>query len=243
MSTDMSIERDLEGWTLAFDLDGTLVETAPDLVGTLNRMLVKEGLPPVAAEGARKLIGGGARAMLVHGFEQAGAPAAQAERPELFEAFIADYIEHIADESAPYEGVVETLEALAARGAVLVVVTNKLSHLSETLLDRLDLTRHFAAIVGPDKVSAKKPNGAHLIEAVTLVGGDAKRAIMVGDAAPDIGSARDAGLPVIGVTFGYTPIPMEDLEPDVIVDAFEDIEEAVDMIVTEHYVGLALWGG
>ncbi|WP_409020682.1 HAD-IA family hydrolase [Brevundimonas vesicularis] len=236
----MSIERDLEGWTIAFDLDGTLVDSAPDLVGTLNRMLVSQGLPTVPAEGAQKLIGGGARALLAHGFEAVGADPERARDPALFEAFIADYIDHIADESVPFEGAHETLENLSQRGARLVVVTNKLTNLSEMLLGKLDLTRHFAAIVGADKVSAKKPSGTHLLEAVKLVGGDEKRVIMVGDASPDIGTARDAGLPVIGVTFGYTPVPMEELEPDVIVDAFEDIEEAVDMIVVEHYVNMAV---
>lgn len=236
----MSTERDLEGWTIAFDLDGTLVESAPDLVGTLNRMLVKEGLPEVPAEGARKLIGGGARALLAHGFEAVGADPERAKDQVLFDAFIADYIEHIADESVPFEGVHETLEAFAERGAIMIVVTNKLTDLSETLLGKLDLTRHFKAIVGPDKVSAKKPSSAHLIEAVALAGGDPKKVIMVGDAAPDIGTARDAGLPVIGVSFGYTPVAMEELQPDVIVDTFEDIEEAVDMIVVEHYVNMAV---
>lgn len=234
------IERDLEGWTLAFDLDGTLVETHEDLVGTLNRMLVLEGLPPAPMESARELIGGGARALLKHGFELAGASAERAASPELFDAFIADYVEHIADHSVPFEDVVETLETLAERGATLIVVTNKRSDLSELLLGKIDLTKHFAAIVGPDRVSARKPSGCHLVEAVKSVGGDPERAIMVGDASPDIGCARDAGLPVIGVTFGYTPIPMEELEPDIIVDAFEDIEEAVDMIVVEHYVTRAL---
>lgn len=236
------IERDLEGWTLAFDLDGTLVETHQDLVGTLNRMLVLKGLPPAPMESARKLIGGGARALLTHGFKLAGAPVEQAQDPALFDAFIADYIEHIADHSVPFEGVVETLETLAERGATLVVVTNKRSDLSELLLGKIDLTKHFAAIVGPDRVSARKPSGSHLVEAVKSVGGDPERAIMVGDAAPDIGCAKDAGVPSIGVTFGYTPIPMEDLEPDVIVDAFEDIEEAVDMLVVDHYVARALSG-
>lgn len=236
----MSIERDLEGWTIAFDLDGTLVDSAPDLVGTLNRMLVSQGLPTVPAEGAQKLIGGGARALLAHGFEAVGADPERARDPALFEAFIADYIDHIADESVPFEGAHETLENLSQRGARLVVVTNKLTNLSEMLLGKLEMTHHFAAIVGADKVSAKKPSAAHLLEAVKLVEGDEKRVIMVGDASPDIGTARDAGLPIIGVTFGYTPVPMEELEPDVIVDAFEDIEEAVDMIVVEHYVNMAV---
>ncbi|MGV9009654.1 HAD-IA family hydrolase [Brevundimonas sp.] len=237
------IDRDLEGWTIAFDLDGTLVETHRDLVGTLNRMLVREGMPTVPMEGAADLIGGGARALLEHGFAAAGASKEDATRPELFDAFIADYIEHIADHSRPYEGVVETLGRLAARGAILCVATNKRSDLSERLLGALDLTRHFAVIVGPDRVSAHKPDGAHLTEAVGLAGGDPSRAIMVGDAAPDIGAARNAGMPSIGVTFGYIPTPMASLEPDVIVDTFGDIEEAVDMIVVEHYVRRALSGG
>jgi phosphoglycolate phosphatase len=236
------IERDLEGWTLAFDLDGTLVETHQDLVGTLNRMLVIEGLPTVPMEGARELIGGGARALLEHGFTRAGAPLERAQDPQLFEAFIADYIAHIADHSVPFEGVVETLETLSARGATLVVVTNKRSDLSELLLGKIDLTRHFAAIVGPDRVSARKPSGAHLIEAIQSVGGDPARAIMIGDAAPDAGTARDANIPCILCSFGYTPVPVEDLDPDVIVDAFEDIEEAVDMIVVDHYVARAMAG-
>lgn len=236
------IEQDLIGWTIAFDLDGTLVETHEDLVGTLNRMLALKGLPPAAVEEASQWIGGGARALLLHGFERAGASTEDARDPALFEAFMADYTAHIADHSVPYDGVVETLETLAARGAILVVVTNKRSDLSELLLGKIDLTRHFAAIVGPDRVSDRKPSGAHLIEAVKSVGGDPARAIMVGDAAPDVGTARDAGCPVIGVTYGYTPVPMEDLEPDVLVDAFEDIEEAIDMLVVEHYVAKAMAG-
>lgn len=236
------IERDLEGWTIAFDLDGTLVETHIDLVGTLNRMLVKHGLPEAPLESAASLIGGGARALLQHGFERAGAGWDEAHAPALFDAFIADYIDHIADHSRPFDGVVGTLEQLAARGAILCVATNKRTDLSVLLLDRLDLSRHFAVIAGPDKVSARKPSGAHLTEAVLLAGGDPARAIMVGDAAPDIGTAKDAGCPVIGVTFGYTPVPVEEMEPDVIVDAFADIEEAVDMIVVEHYVARALSG-
>ncbi|MDQ8028990.1 MAG: HAD hydrolase-like protein, partial [Brevundimonas sp.] len=169
--------RDLEGWTIVFDLDGTLVETHQDLVGTLNRMLVKHGLPEAPMESAAELIGGGARALLQHGFERAGATWEEAHAPALFEEFLADYVAHIADHSRPFPGVVETLERLAARGATLVVATNKRSDLSELLLGKIDLTRHFAAVVGPDRVSARKPSGAHLIEAVTLVGGDPKRAI------------------------------------------------------------------
>ena len=234
------IERDLEGWTIAFDLDGTLVETHVDLVGTLNRMLVKHGLPEAPMDSAATLIGGGARALLQHGFERAGATWDEASSQELFDAFIADYIDHIADHSRPFEGVAETLERLTARGARLCVATNKRTDLSLMLLDRLDLTRHFAVVCGPDRVSARKPSGAHIRDAVTLAGGDPARAIMVGDAAPDTGAARDAGVPCIVATFGYTPIPPEELGGDVLIDAFEDVEEAIDGLLTDFYVRKAI---
>ncbi len=233
-------DRDLEGWTIAFDLDGTLVDSAPDLIGTLNRMLVEEGLPPVPMESASSLIGSGARALLVHGFEAAGASVERAKSDDLFERFLVDYAAHIADGSQPFERVVETLERLSERGAILVVATNKRSDLSELLLGKLDLTRHFAAIVGPDRVSARKPSGAHLKEAVAIAGGDPERAIMVGDAAPDADAAKDAGMPCILTTFGFTPTPVEDLGGDVLIDAFEDVEEAIDGVLSDFYVRRAL---
>ena len=225
--------RDLDGWTIAFDLDGTLVETHVDLVGTLNRMLVRHGLPEAPMDSAAALIGGGARPMLQHGFERAGAAWDEARAPALFEEFLADYVEHIADHSRPFDGVVETLEALAARGAILCVATNKRSDLSDLLLETLDLTRHFAAIVGPDRVSARKPSGAHLIEAVERVGGDPARAIMVGDAAPDTGAARDAGMPCIVCTFGYSPIPPAELGGTVLVDRFSEIGQVVTDLIAQ----------
>jgi phosphoglycolate phosphatase len=235
-------ERDLEGWTIAFDLDGTLVETHLDLVGTLNRMLVRHGLPEAPMDSAASLIGGGARALLTHGFERAGATWDEAHAPALFEAFVADYVDHIADHSRPFDGVVETLERLATRGAILCVATNKRTDLSLLLLDRLDLTRHFAVVAGPDRVSAPKPSGAHLKDAVTLAGGDPTRAFMVGDASPDTRAARDAGMPCIVTTFGYSPIPPEDLGGDVLIDAFEDVEEAIDGLLADFYVSRALSG-
>lgn len=236
----MTPTRDLEGWTIAFDLDGTLVETHRDIVGALNRLLALHGLPPEAMDSAKALIGGGVLPLLRRGFERAGASWDEAHAPGLFDAFVTDYVEHIADHSRPFDGVVETLERLTARGALLVVATNKRTDLSELLLAKLDLTRHFAAIVGPDRVSAKKPSGAHLIEAVGMAGGDPDRAIMVGDASPDTGAARDAGMPCIVCTFGYSPIPFEDLGGDVLIDAFEDAEEAVDGLISDFYVRRAL---
>ena len=224
-------ERDLDGWTLAFDLDGTLVETAPDLIGTLNRMLAARDIPQMPVEAAQHLVGHGALALLRHGFQEAGAAWDEAEAPALVQEFLDDYLENIAVNSRPYDGVVETLDRLAARGAILCVATNKRTDLSVALIGALGLTRHFAVICGPDRVTARKPDGAHVREAVQMAGGDPARAIMVGDGAPDVQAAKSAGAPCVVVSFGYTPIPAADLGGDVLIDRFDELEGAVDRLV------------
>jgi len=222
---------DLTGMTVAFDLDGTLVDSAPDLIGTLNRMLAIEGFAPVPLSSSRHLVGHGAKALLRHGFAEAGAVWDEAARPELFDAFIADYIDHIADLSRPFEGVVATLDGLAARGAILCVATNKRTDLSERLIAALGLTRHFAVVAGPDRVSARKPDGAHVIEAVRLAGGDPARAIMVGDASTDTGTARDAGIPCVVCGFGDNDLPLDRIGGDVVIDRFADLIGAIDSLL------------
>lgn len=231
---------DLDGWTIAFDLDGTLVETAPDLIGTLNRMLAARDIPRMPVEAAQHLVGHGALALLRHGFQEAGAAWDEAGAPALLQEFLDDYLLHIADHSRPYEGVVETLDRLEARGALLCVATNKRTDLSVALIEALGLTRHFAVVCGPDRVSARKPDGAHIREAVQKAGGDPARAIMVGDGAPDVQAAKHADVPCIVVTFGYTPIPAEDLGGDVLIDHFGDVEAAIDGLLADFYVLRAL---
>ena len=222
------IPADLAGVTIVFDLDGTLVDSAPDLMTTLNRMLVLHGLPQVPMASARHLVGHGARALLMHGFEEAGATWDEARAPELFDAFIADYLDHIADATRPFDGVVETLDRLAERGAILCVATNKRTDLALALIAALDLGRHFTVVVGPDAVSARKPDGAHLRDAVLKAGGDPARAIMVGDSATDTGAARNAPMPCVVVSFGYTEIPPSELGGDVVIDRFADLEDVLD---------------
>ena len=223
--------RDLEGWTIAFDLDGTLVETAPDLIGTLNRMLGARDIPRMPVEAAQHLVGHGALALLRHGFQEAGAAWNEAKAPALLEEFLADYLANIAVHSRPYDGVVETLGRLAARGAILCVATNKRTDLSVALIGALGLERHFAVVCGPDRVSARKPDGAHVREAVQLAGGDPARAVMVGDGAPDVQAAKAAGVPCVVVSFGYTPIPAAELGGDVLIDRFGELEGAIERLV------------
>ncbi len=226
--------RDLEGWTIAFDLDGTLVETAPDLIGTLNRMLAARDIPVMPVAAAQHLVGHGALALLRHGFMEAGAEWDETNAPALLEEFLADYLANIAVHSRPYDGVVETLERLAARGAILCVATNKRTDLSEALIAALALERHFAVICGPDRVSARKPDGAHVREAVQLAGGDPTRAIMVGDGAPDVQAAKAAQVPCVVVSFGYTPVPPAALGGDSLIDGFAELEAAIDSLVASQ---------
>lgn len=222
----------LTGWTLAFDLDGTLVETAPDLIGSLNTVLTQQGLRPVPLASARHLVGRGVRVMLEHGFQEAGATFDAVADAALMDRFIDVYLGRIARDSRPFPGVVETLDAFTAAGAGLVVVTNKRTDLSLALLDALDLTRRFAAVIGPDRVSARKPSGAHLLEAVQLVGGDPDRCIMIGDSQPDLATARAIGAPVILTSFGYTDIPARDLGADAVIDEFADLPIAIARLVS-----------
>ena len=215
----------LEGATIAFDLDGTLVDTAPDLVGTLNALLQQEGLAPLALSEARPFIGRGARWLIERGFQAAGADLDQARAPELFDRFIARYLDHIADESRPFPGVESALDALKAAGARLCVCTNKRTDLSLALLDALDLTRRFDAVVGADAAPAPKPDPRHLTAAVAAAGGAMEKALLVGDAETDAGAARAAGAPLILVSFGYTEVPARDLEPDLLIDHFDELVE------------------
>jgi phosphoglycolate phosphatase len=214
---------DLIGVTIAFDLDGCLVDTAPDLIGTLNAILAEHGHPGLPLESARTVIGHGARAMLSRGFQAVGETLDPAKMDTLFAHFIELYVARIDRESRPYPGVAETLDGLAAAGARLVVCTNKRTDLSLALLDSLDLTRRFADVMGPDKAGAAKPDPRHLIAAIQAAGGSADRALMVGDASTDVGAAVAAGVPVVAVSYGYSDVPPAELGADALIDSFAEL--------------------
>jgi phosphoglycolate phosphatase len=222
----------LKGATIAFDLDGTLVDTAPDLVGTLNLLLEQEGVPALPMDDARQLIGHGARRLIERGFEVQGQRVPDEQMDGLFLRFIDHYQDHSADLSRPFPGVVESLTALKAAGAKLSVCTNKLTGLSIPILERLDLARFFDSVIGADAAPAPKPDKRHLICAVEAAGGRIDHAIMVGDAATDAGAARAAGVPLVLVSFGYTEIPAADLDPDILIDHYDQLLEACVTLLT-----------
>jgi phosphoglycolate phosphatase len=212
---------------IVFDLDGTLVDTAPDLVDTLNMLFEREGLPAVPYETARKLIGGGARAMIARGLEAEGRLAPPAELEGLVADFLAHYSEHLADRSRPFPGVVDTLDALKAKGFRFAVCTNKFERLAVHLLDALKLSDHFAAVCGPDTFGIPKPDPEVLRKTIAAAGGDPHRAVMVGDSITDIRTAHAAAIPVIAVDFGYTERPVSELGPDRIISHFSQVPAAI----------------
>lgn len=217
----------LAGAVVAFDLDGTLVDTAPDLIGTLNHLLEGEGLPPLPLDQARPFIGHGAKRLIARGFDAAGEVLAPERLEALFGRFIPHYLGRIAAESRPFPGCEAALDALAGAGARLAVCTNKPTDLSVALLDALRLSDRFAAIVGPDLAGAAKPAAEHLLRTLDLAGGGAPaRTVMVGDAATDAGAARAAGAHLVLVSFGYTEVPVEDLGADELIHSFDDLPGA-----------------
>ena len=213
--------------TIVFDLDGTLVDTAPDLINALNHVLAREGLRPLPLASARKMIGHGARKLLERGLEAEGRFASPAEMEQLTIDFIDFYAENIAIESRPFEGLEAALDELAERGCQFAVCTNKLEFLSKRLLDQLGLSSRFAAICGADTFGVAKPDPAILRQTIAQAGGEIGAAIMVGDAGTDVGAARRAGVPVIGCTFGYTDVPIAELNPDHLIDHMRELPAAV----------------
>ncbi len=215
---------------VVFDLDGTLVDTAPDLINALNFVLDREGLPPVPLQSARNMIGAGARKLIERGLELEGRIVGPEDITRLTGDFIDHYAAHIADASRPFEGLEGALDDLAARGHRFAVCTNKLEWLSKLLLDRLGLSSRFSAICGADTFGVAKPDPAILRQTVARAGGELSSTIMVGDAGPDIGVARRAGVPVIGVEFGYTDVPIADLKPDRIIGQMSELPTAVESL-------------
>jgi phosphoglycolate phosphatase len=220
--------------TVVFDLDGTLVDTAPDLIKALNFVLDREGLPPVPLHSARNMIGAGARRLIERGLEVEGRVATPVDITRLTGDFIDYYAAHIADGSRPFEGLEDALDDLAGRGYQFAVCTNKLEWLSKRLLDQLGLSARFAAICGADTFGVSKPDPAILQQTVARAGGELASTVMVGDAGPDVGVARRAGVPVVCVEFGYTDVPVADLKPDLLIGHMRDLPGAVERLMAHQ---------
>lgn len=214
-----------------FDLDGTLAETAGDLIGTLNVLLGREGLPDLPLAEAREMIGAGAKALIRRGFEAAGKPLSAETHERLFLDFLEHYGAHLCDRSYLYPGVVAALDALEADGFRLAVCTNKVEAHAVDLLGLLGIAERFSAICGRATFPYSKPDPRHITMTIAQAAGDPARAVMVGDSRADIDAAKAAGIPVVAVTFGYTDTPVEQLGPDRVIAHFAELPGAVRALV------------
>lgn len=213
--------------TVVFDLDGTLIDSAPDLGGALNGVLAELGRPPVAPEAVRKIVGEGAVAMLRWGLEATG--GVDGHDPEVLRPrFLEHYGHRIVRETRLFPGVGETLDALDARGCRLAVCTNKPEGLARGVLDGLGQGRRFGALVGCDTLPVRKPDPRAVARAVLEAGGGMERAAMVGDSRTDVLAARNAGIPSVVVSYGYTRVPPSELGADAVVDRFDGLPDVLE---------------
>jgi phosphoglycolate phosphatase len=209
---------------VAFDLDGTLADTAPDLAASLNHALGALGRPNVPPESVRHLVGHGARALLRRGLATSG-PAPEGLVDQGYPIFIDFYAAHICDGTRPYAGVEAALDGLRAVGAKLALCTNKPERLTHLLLDALGWAQRFDAVVGGDTLAVCKPDPAPLHEAIARAGGG--RAAFVGDSITDADTARAAGFPFVAVSFGFRDRPVEALGADAVIDDFARLAETL----------------
>jgi len=212
--------------TIVYDLDGTLADTAGDLMGALNTVLTHEGLAPLPVENARSMLGAGGRALIARGFAASGWELAPPKLDALFGDFLAHYNAHIVEKTRLYPGVEAALGAFERGGWRQAVCTNKMEGSARILMEKLGVASRFAFICGQDTFGVGKPDPKPLLGTIAAAGGTIGRAIMVGDSATDIKTARAAGLPVIAVDFGYTDVPVSDLGPDRVISHFDELAAA-----------------
>ena len=221
---------------VVFDLDGTLVDTAPDLLESLNYCLQLAGMTKADSVSLRRFVGMGGRVMIERAFASQGMPLSPQKLDELQAAFLEHYGGNIPGISQPYPGVIEALDRFAEAGYLLAVCTNKYENLAVSLIGALGIAPKFAAITGADTFAFRKPDPRHLLETITLAGGNPDQAVMIGDSRTDIDTAKAAGIPVIAVDFGYTDRHVREFEPSHIISHFDELTVSlVESFLTNSY--------
>ena len=223
-----AIEPPMKDTAIVFDLDGTLIDTAPDLWRATNHVLANAGRRSISLDEVRAFVGHGARSLITRGFAATGRPLDPAILEDLYAEFVQYYGDNIAADSKPFPGCVALLDRLRSTGARLGVCTNKLEGLSVKLIEALGLSAYFSGIVGPDSIGIAKPDAAPYRETLRRMGAEDRPSIMIGDSETDVLTARAAGVKVIGVTFGYTPRPVAEFGPDILISHFDEGFDAVN---------------
>ena len=217
--------------TIVYDLDGTLADTAEDLMATLNWLLAREGFTPLKVESAGSLLGAGARGLIKSGFAASG----RSLDPEAIERLFRDYLEHynahIAVRTQLYPGVDKALAAFDRAGWRQAICTNKIERSAKLLIQKLGIANRFAFVCGQDTFGIGKPDAKPLLGTIAAAGGVREHAVMVGDSGTDIKTARAAGVPVIAVDFGYADVPVKELGPDRVISHFDQLMEACDALL------------
>jgi phosphoglycolate phosphatase len=217
---------------LVFDLDGTLADTAPDLLSSLNHCLGIEGIEAVSAEKLKSYVGQGARVMIERAFAARSVPLHKDKLDALQAEFLKHYIAEMPGETVLYPGVSRVMDEFSREGYLLAVCTNKLESMSVRLLEGLGVAGRFAAVCGGDTFDYRKPDPRHLLDTIARAGGARDRAVMIGDSRADIEAAKSAGIPVIAVDFGYTERHVREFEPSRIVSHFDEVtSELVDTLL------------
>jgi len=208
--------------TVIFDLDGTMVDTAPDLIAATNYTLDRFGLAPVEARVIQPAVGLGSKALILAAMNELGRAVDAETLSRMTDEFIDYYGDNIATGSRIFPGLVEALVILRDEGARLGVCTNKREALTLKLLAELRLDQYFDAVAGAETFPVRKPDAGHLLGTIAMAGGDPARAVMIGDSSVDAGAARNAKVPFVAVSFGYGETP-EELEPDAVIHSFADL--------------------
>lgn len=216
---------------VGFDLDGTLLDTSGDLAAAVNHALASAGRPALTVEQVKPMIGGGARHMLAQGMAATGG-CDEATLEVLHRRLLEHYEANIAVLTRPYPQALAVLDELAARGARIAVVTNKLEGLARKVLDMLDLTRRFDCIIGGDTMGPgnAKPSPKPIYEMLARCGGGT--AAFVGDSIFDIRAGQAAGLPTVACAFGFMMQPVEELGADAIIHGYGELIPALERLAT-----------
>lgn len=209
---------------VVFDLDGTLVDTGPDLTAALNHALARMGRPPVTEASVRDMVGHGAAKLLERGLAATGGGT-----PEMVAGALGDfldfYAENICVHSQPFAGVEAAMDRLAAAEVKLAICTNKPAALSASLVEALGWTSRFAANLGGDSLAVRKPDPLHVAETVARARG--RTSAFIGDSIVDVAAARAAGLPVVAVSFGFADRPADQLGADALIHHYDELWPAL----------------
>jgi phosphoglycolate phosphatase len=216
-------EASLTSPLIIFDLDGTLIDTAPDLIDSLNHTIAAADLAPVTYDDLTHLVGQGVRVMISRAFDLRQTSLDEPTAERLFERFMTHYGSHMPGKSLPYPGALDCMDRLSKAGMGLAICTNKPEELALLLLRKLGIADRFDAITGGNTFEVRKPDARHILGTIELAGADPAASIMVGDSINDILAARNAGIPSIAIPFGYSDVPVETLGPAHVIAGYDEL--------------------